>query len=202
MGLSVSDHNAIYLSTFDGTFRWKIKEPRPGSVQRVNKNGVTVNEMVFDQLSGKLVKIAYEEDKEYGNSWVLTIVDDKTYRLNLSVNSSSTFYFLNRLINADLDLKAPMLFKIFSEVENDKKKQVILISQGGKYIQGVYTKDNQQDLPQMEQIMFKGKLEWDSTKRDIFMRDLIEKYVVPELPASPGTAVPAASARASQTAKQ
>ena len=188
MGLSMDDNGAIFLSTFDGFFERKLKGPQAGSVQRVNKNNETINVMRFNILAGKLTKVEYKSTEKYGDFWSITIVDDQVYKLDLSVNSSSTFYFLNRLINAELDLKAPIELKIFAEVEDDKKKNIILIKQGGKSINGVYTKDNPQDLPPMEEIMFKGKLQWDSTKRDQFMREIIEKYVVPELPTVAATA--------------
>jgi hypothetical protein len=181
MGLSMNDSNAIFLSTFDGFFEWKLKEPKPGSVQRVNKNNETINVMRFNTLIGKITKIEYKVTEKYGAFWSLTIVDDRTYKLDLPVASSSTFYCLNRLINAELDLKAPVELKVFAEVENDKKKTIILIKQGGKMINGVYTKDNPQDLPSMEKVLFKGKEQWDSTKRDRFLREIIEKYVAPEL---------------------
>lgn len=181
MGLSMEDASAIYLSTFDGFFERKLKEPKPGSIQRVNKNNETINVMRNNRLVGRLTKIEYKVTEKYGAFWSLTIVDDATYKLDLSVTSSSTFYFLNRLINADVDLKAPIELKVFAEVEDDKKKTVILLKQKGVFINGVYTKDNPQDLPPMKQVMFKGKLEWDSTDRDAFLRDVIEKYVAPEL---------------------
>ena len=181
MGLTTVDNNAIFLSTFDGFFEHKIKEPRPGSVQRVNKNGVTINVMRYNTLVGKLTKVEFKTTDEYGDFWSLTVVDDHTYKLDLPVNSPATYHVLNKLLNADLNLKAPMEFKVFGEVEGDKKRNVILVKQGGKMINGVYTKENPQDLPQMKQVMFKGKLQWDSTERDLFLKDLIEKYVIPEL---------------------
>src|SRR6476660_269471 len=184
MGLSMNESNAIFLGTFDGFFEQKLKEPKPGSVQRVNKNNETINVFRFNTLVGKIVKIEYKTTEKFGDFWSVTIVDDRTYKLDLSVTSSSTFYFLNRLINAEVDLKAPVELKVFAEVENDKKKTVILLKQAGKMITGVYSKDNPQDLPPMEQVMFKGKLEWDSTKRDILLRGIIEKFIVPELDAT------------------
>lgn len=190
MGLTMSDNNGIYLSTFDGYFEQKLKEPKPGSIQRVNKNNETINVMRFNTLVGKLSKIEYKHTEKYGDFWSLTIVDDQTYKLDLSVTSSSTFYFLNRLINSEVDLKAPIELKVFAEVEDDKKKTVILLKQGGKMINGVYTKDNPQDLPAMKQIMFKGKLEWDSTERDAYIRNIVETYVAPELDGHTPTAEP------------
>lgn len=187
----MNESNAIYLSTFDGFFEQKLKAPAPGSVQRINKNNETINVFRFNTLIGKIVKIEYKATEKYGDFWSLTIVDDRTYKVDLAVTSSSTFYFLNRLINEEVDLKAPVELKVFAEVEDDKKKTVILLKQGGKMINGVYTKDNPQDLPAMEQIMFKGKLNWDSTKRDTFLRGIIEKYIVPELDV---TAAPTAAA--------
>lgn len=181
MGLSMSESNAIFLSTFDGFFEQKLKEPKPGSVQRVNKNNETINVFRFNTLVGKIAKVEYKVTEKFGDFWSITIVDDRTYKLDLQVTSSSTFYFLNRLINADLNLKAPIELKVFAEVENDKKKTVILLKQGGNMIPGVYSKDNPQDLPPMEKVMFKGKEQWDSTRRDQFLRGIIEKYVVPEL---------------------
>jgi hypothetical protein len=181
MGLSMSESNAIFLSTFDGFFEQKLKEPKPGSVQRVNKNNETINVFRFNTLVGKIAKIEYKVTEKFGDFWSVTIVDDRTYKLDLQVTSSSTFYFLNRLINAEINLKAPVELKVFAEVEDDKKKTVILLKQGGKMIQGVYSKDNPQDLPPMEKVMFKGKEQWDSTRRDVFLRGIIEKYVSPEL---------------------
>lgn len=177
----MNESNAIFLSTYDGFFEQKLKEPKPGCIQRVNKNNETINVLRFNTLIGKIVKIEYKTTEKFGDFWSITVVDDRAYKLDLSVTSSSTFYFLNRLINAELDLKAPVELKVFAEVENDKKKTVILLKQGGKMINGVYSKDNPQDLPPMEQVMFKGKLEWDSTKRDVFLRDIVEKHVAPEL---------------------
>ena len=184
MGLSMSESNAIFLSTFDGFFEQKLKEPKPGSVQRVNKNNETINVFRYNTLVGKIAKIEYKVTEKFGDFWSVTIVDDRTYKLDLQVTSSSTFYFLNRLINAEVNLKAPVELKVFAEVEDDKKKTVILLKQGGKMIAGVYSKDNPQDLPPMEKVLFQGKERWDSTRRDIFLRGIIEKYIVPELDAT------------------
>lgn len=181
MGLSNVESNAIFLSTFDGFFEQKLKEAKPGCIQRVNKNNVTINVFRFNTLVGKLAKIEFKTTEKYGDFWSLTIVDDRTYKLDLAVTSSSTFYFLNRLINEEVNLKAPIELKVFAEVEDDKKRSIILLKQGGKIINGVYTKDNPQDLPPMEKVMFKGKEQWDSSRRDQYLRAIIEKYIVPEL---------------------
>ena len=181
MGLSNKNSNATFVSTFDGSFRVKLKGPQPGSVQRVNKNGDTVNEMCFNSLTGTISKIEYKVTEKYGDFWSISIADDQMYKLDLPVSSSSTFYFLNRLISDKLNVNEPIELKVFADVENDVKKTVILIYQGGEMIKGVYSKDEPGDLPAMKKIKFKGKETWDSTERDQYLRDYIEAHLIPEI---------------------
>lgn len=176
----------VYIGTFDGFFEVRQKEPGPGTIQRVTKNGKTINVLRYNQLAGILrgfeIKKAKISDVEM-EFFVLLIQADKLYQIDLQVSSSSTFYFISRLVQCDI--KKPMTLKIFANVENGKKKTVIVIYQEGSKdaIKGLWTKDHPNGCPNLKKVMFKGKEQWDDTDRNEYVKKFALEKIVPQIEA-------------------
>ena len=59
MALSNSSGNTIYLSVFGGKITRKVKDANtPGAVERTNKKGNIVHEVLYDNLSGTLTGLS------------------------------------------------------------------------------------------------------------------------------------------------
>ncbi len=184
-GLSMEVGGRTYLNTFDGFFELRKKEPEPGTIQRITKNGKTINVLRFNNLEGTVRGLEIKESEIAGvkmKFYVIIVEDDdkKIYQLDLAVNSSSTSLFLSRLMQADIT--KPLRIKIFATVENDKKKTQILVYQGSdKPFKAFWTKENPAGCPPMVEVMFKGKKEWDDTERNAYIQKEVFTKIVPKI---------------------
>jgi hypothetical protein len=180
MGLKESSSQRVYLSFFGGKVVRRVKEDFPGAVSRVNKQGATVWEKPYGSIEGILTDINIKEHEEYGKQFEVTLIDhDDSYQLTFPYSSSHSKGFLMSVENCDL--KLPIEFCPYMFHEDGKDKHVLSLKQRGNKIERKYTKENPQGLPQMVQVTFKGKLQWDDTDQMAFLQDMLDKKIIPSL---------------------
>jgi len=160
-----------YLSVGFGKIRQKQTENKqkvdantPNAVCRKTQSGSESWALEHDFVSGKIEKIFYKEDKEFGNSFEVTIADAMdTYQLSFTEDSRFWFDFMKKLPNIDLSKEVKITAYDFEDKE--KKRRVgISIEQDGNKILSFYEKkgeDNKWTLlhgfPTGEGVDFKDK---------------------------------------------
>lgn len=171
---------AQYLSIGDGKITKRVKEPTEKSSQRILKNGNTINEEIYDAISGLIVDIQTQDHQQYGRFWNVTLQDGgESFILQMNYSSGYASAFLKILPN--VDLSAPVRIIPTMKMEGSKKRVGLFITQNGQPLKHFYTKENPNGLPPMEKIKVKknGKMteQWDDNN----MMEFLEKMVVEEI---------------------
>jgi hypothetical protein len=181
MGLKESSSQKVYLSFFGGKVVRRVKEDFPGAVSRTTKLGSVVWEKPYGSIEGILTDINIKEHDDYGKQFELTLADgEDTYMLTFPYSSSHSKGFLMSVENCDL--KLPIEFCPYMFHEDGKDKHVLSLKQRGNKIARKYTKETPNGLPQMEQVKFKGKLQWDDTEQMAFLQAMLDEKIIPCLP--------------------
>lgn len=178
---AIQESNAIFLTISNGKICKRVLKPTKTSIERVNKNGVTVHEEHYKGWKGKITGIAVREHKEFGKFWNITLSDsDGEAILQMNYSSGYSAAFLKTLPN--IDLKSDVIITPNLKIEGDKKKTTVFISQHGQPLKHFYTKDNPNGLPSLKQIKVKGKVTWDDSDLMEFLEKMVMTKIVPNLP--------------------
>lgn len=197
--------NARFLTMSYGKFTYRVDEDSekdPGVRARVlekgDNAGKTVYERVLQDFIGKLVEVRVEENKEYGDRWVLEIdVDNiegqvmeeaQRYVLKLNYSSGYANCLLDAFPNIKLDQRIWFKGYDFQDKKENKRRVGFTMWQaaGGKAVkvEKAYTKDEPNGRPELKKIKVKGKDTWDDSERLEFHRAIIEyAYPADALPA-------------------
>ncbi len=168
-----------FITILGGKLCQRVPEGTEGSIERTNKIGNVVHEKFYDNFTGKLKGIEVREGT-YGKTWNLMFQDKKeVYTLQLSYSNSFATAFLKMLPNIDLN-KEMKLSPSTKEVDG-KNKSSLFINQDGKALKHAYTRENPNGMPDMEQLTIKGVLVWDDTKRLVFLQEMVDTKILPEL---------------------
>lgn len=177
-----------YITILGGKFCQRVQEGTEGAIKRTNKIGNVVFEKFYDSFTGKLVDIKVQEGGEYGPTWNFMFQDkEEVYTLQLSYSNSFSTAFLKMLPNIDLT-KEMKVSPSVKEVEG-KNKSSLFINQDNKPLKHAYTREAPNGMPDMEQITIKGALVWDDTKRLVFLRNMVDTTIIPNLPGATATPV-------------
>ena len=169
-----------YITILGGKFCQRVPEGTEGAETRVNKIGNTVHEKFYDSFTGKLIDIKVQ-DGVYGKTWNFVFQDkEEPYTLQLSYSNSFSTAFLKMLPNIDLT-KEMKLSPSVKEVDG-KNKSALFINQDGVALKHAYTRENPNGMPDMEQVTVKGVLQWDDTKRLVFLQNMVDTTIIPKLP--------------------
>lgn len=173
---AVDFNNSTYYSVSDGRICTQHKQPVPGSIERVNKNGKVVHETFHSALKGRITKIT-TKDSDYGKFWNVELNGNEI--LQFQYSSGYANGFLRTLPNVDLSKEVVLAPKL--TIEGDKKKGTIFINQDGKALKWFYTKEDPQDLPPLKKIKIKGKETWDSSDQMEFLESMVKEKIMPVL---------------------
>lgn len=178
---AIQESNAIFLTISNGKICKKVPKKTAISVERVNKNGVTVQEEYHKGWKGLITGIAVREHKEFGKFWNVTLTDDQGDAI-LQMNYSSGYAnaFLKTLPN--IDLSSDVVITPNLKMEGDKKKTTLFITQHGVPIKWAFTKDNPNGIPELKKIRVKGKDQWDDSDLMEFLEKMVTTEIVPKLP--------------------
>ena len=180
-----------YITILGGKLCQRVPENTEGAITRVNKIGNTVHEKFYDSFTGKLIDIKVQ-DGTYGKSWNFVFVDGaEPYTLQLSYSNSFSTAFLKMLPNIDLTQEMKLSPSV-KEVDG-KNKSSLFINQNGVALKHAYTRANPNGMPDMVQITVNGVQQWDDTDRLVFLQNMVDTVIIPQLPgvASLATLAPA-----------
>jgi len=144
----LGSHNGtskIYLTVGFGKIRQKSLENRqkvekdtPGAVKRQTQAGADSWAIEHDFVSGTIENIFYKEDKQYGNSFEITLNDvADTYQLSLSETNRNCIDFLKKLPNLDMTNKVKLTAYDFVD-KLGKRRAGLSIEQDGQKISSYY----------------------------------------------------------------
>lgn len=184
-----------YFSVAEGKVRVRLKEATEGSVARQNKKGEIVHEFVYDEFTGRITSIGKDE-APFGTQWRIDFEDNgEAYTLNMMYDSSSAQKLLNVLLAPELDVTKPVTLRPYN-FTNDKGKAVVgvtVLQNGTKLAPAfgthAYPIDGRPEMPELEVVKFKGKDQYDSTKRLEFLADQVATRLQPKLATSAPVAV-------------
>ncbi len=138
--------------------------------------------VLFDYISGKITDMKIKSDTYEGKTYEkveITLMDiGEKFILSMRIDSGYFRGFINSLKNADLD--ETLTISPSMKTKDDKTVTTCFVIQNEKPLKHFYTKDNQQDFPQMEMIKINGKNLWDGTKQINFWKEWIESIEWPE----------------------
>lgn len=181
---NTSNQNKAYVNIVSGKFAFRAKETTPNAVSRTNKNNVVVWELLYDTLANMTIsKIEKVESNDYGPNWEVTLKEvGETYVLNLPYSGRTTNGLFHRLPN--INFGVPVTLKAFNIENKDKPgtfRAYLTVEQAGAKVPPAFTKETPNGLPDMEQIMVKGKLTWDDSKQMVFMEKLLTEVIIPKI---------------------
>jgi hypothetical protein len=176
--------NFRYFKIFSGKLVENVSAETEGATTRVNAVGNTVHELSFTGYEGYLknVSIVESEKADFGKQLQIHLEDmGENVLLQLPVSGGYAYGFLSKLPNADLT--KPMELRPY-EIEDKatgKKRHFLVIYQDGEKVEAFFTKENPNDLPQLEEKTIKGKKVWDDSERIFFFEQMLQEAIVPEL---------------------
>jgi hypothetical protein len=184
-----------YFSVAEGKVRVRLKEATDGSVARQNKKGEIVHEFVYDEFTGRITSIGKDE-APFGTQWRIDFEDSgEAYTLNMMYDSSTAQKMLNVLLAPELDIAKPVTLRPYN-FTNDKGKQIVGVSVlqkgtkiGPAFGTHAYPIDGRPEMPELEVVKFKGKDQYDSTKRLEFLADQVATRLQPKFATSAPVAV-------------
>ncbi len=168
-----------YLTCSLGKWRQKVDENTPNRIQRINEKGNTVNELVWDYVSGIIEKMYLEVNVEYGDKWCIQIRDGADVMiLQVSVKSGYTSAMIPKLLNCDF-LK-PVEFRPYY-FEEDKKARMVLLQDDQK-VPNFYTREDPKDFPPFPTTGQADDLALWKIQTNKFLKKVVEEMILPKLP--------------------
>lgn len=137
MALGISE-SKIYLQVGYGKLRKKAAGPGEGIVERTTKDGEKTFAYEYNYVEGIMTGIYYKENKEFGNSFEVTIRDDKeVYGISFKENSRYCQDFLSKLPAIDLS-KTVKLTPYEMLGDGGKSFRGVSVMQGGVKLQNYF----------------------------------------------------------------
>ncbi len=171
-GLGSGGGNAKFLTVKNGYIAERCKDNTPGAVAVQKKDGSTVYELQYKDITGRLVGIKVRTHEEYGDFLQIRIrAKGQDWLVEMNLSSGYATAFLTTIPNADLE-GLMMICPNFQE-KDGKKKSTIFIQQDAGWLKRYFTRENPGKLPELAQIKRKGKVEWDDSDRLEFFKTMI-----------------------------
>jgi len=174
----VSNYYSVSNGKIVKSFGKTPPENMNGVIQRTNKNGDVVYEIQSDYIRGFIVELGVKPPPEDHPDWqeqmeiTLQSGSGKAI-LNIPFDSAYGRGFLNACEGIDLNQEVELEpYKYFSKAKG-KDLMGLQVYQGGEQLPWTMgTKANPGEMPQLEQVEFKGKMTWDNSKQLAFYKTL------------------------------
>jgi hypothetical protein len=169
-----------YLKIRNGVFTETLKNEEPGTVPRVNKNGVTVYDRTYHTMSCLVSRIWVNETK-YGKvlSIDTTAPDGVEFTLQCDFESSEIGQFIRRAPNMDFTK-----FIEFIPFSMDDKKEIgrkvtgwWFTQEGKKVLEAIPTSS----VPRWSKVSINGKDVWDRSAEFKWIEETLANTILPKL---------------------
>ena len=165
-----------YYSVKNGKVVQDLGKERPevmdGISERVNKNGVTVYEIVNDFIAGKIIALELqdppEEHPDYKSQMMITIEGQSGNKAIVRVPFDSAYGrgFLLSAEGIDFNNEVELEPYKYLDKKTGKDKMGLSVYQNGAQLPWTMgTKANPGDVPKLIETTFKGKKVWDNTEQ-------------------------------------
>ena len=178
----VGNENKVnnYYNVSNGKIVRSFGKTKPEGIkthERVNKNGETVYEQLFDFIQADIVDASLQSHEQYGDSIKLRMEGDGlTAELSILFDSSYGRSFLFKIPN--VDIKKEFKISPYAFLNKEGKNIVGLnIHQSGEKIINAYSRENPNGLPQLKKVKFNGKEQWDKTEQLAFLRERFDEFL-------------------------
>ena len=153
MGLNNNDNKATFVNISEGRLYTKEKDKE---------------RQYFTDIDGTITKVEFKDEEYQGQQFEIakiTLVDkDDRYILQMRTDSGYFRGFCNSLKSSPNPTERINIAP--SSKEKDGKPQTTcFVKQYGRALKHAHTMDNMGDLPQVKQVTFKGKTQWDGTEQ-------------------------------------
>lgn len=177
-----------YLSITYGKFRQSSTKDDEEAVSRMNKDDKEVWERVFDWIEGKITKIYYKEDDEFGNSFEVTI-DDGAEKFNLSFKEDSRYCsdLLSKLPNIDLNQDVKLVPYDFQPKDSPSARKGLTIWQNNAKIENYFVNKEgdkfiyKHGFPESDGKMEKDDFKIYMIKVKKFLRTYTQQNIIPKM---------------------
>lgn len=184
MGLNKSENaGTVYLSVANGKLVQQHKQPNENTIERVNKQGRTVYEEFFKDLTGVITKIETKEN-DYGKQWQIVFVDgDDRYLVQMPYSGRYSSSFLKALPNVKQGQAIRFMpWEMSDKKDSNKKITGVTVYQdqdgnGMTKIPSAYTKEDPNGLPEMTKAKVKGKIVWDDSDMVSFLEEMARDWI-------------------------
>lgn len=151
MGLNNNDNRATFVNISNGQLYTKEKDKE---------------RQYFTDIDGTITKVEFKDEEYQGQHFEvakITLIDkDDRYILQMRTDSGYFRGFCNSLKSSPNPTEKINIAP--SSKEKDGKPQTTcFVKQYGRPLKHAHTKDNPGDLPQVKEVTFKGKTQWDGT---------------------------------------
>jgi hypothetical protein len=169
-GLIRTNHaQTLYITVRDGCIILPVENPTETSIQRQNKVGRMVNEEHYNQLNAAVLNVELRDNADYGKQWYIRLfaIDAmEYYTLQLPESSSNTWSLLNRLLNVEPEETISIRPYCFTPSGETKEfKGCVVRRMDNTKVEPYATRDNPRDCPELTQVEFKGKMQYDDSAR-------------------------------------
>lgn len=133
-----------YLKIVDGRVREKVSPETPGAILRETDKG-NVYEFVYESVGGVLTSVYLDEDRKFGNSWKLTLIEKnqdatQTYIIQIQEESKYGEDFAKKLPQLHNGMKISLKPYSFQDKKDGRKITGITITdlESGEKMQSAY----------------------------------------------------------------
>ncbi len=150
-------------------------------------------ETPFEEMYGTITDV-YLKDEVYNkipNRKVYFVLEDGVERMIIGFNIEATMTcgLIGFLKNADLTQPLSFVpkFEVVKKDGQEYKRKSILVTQNGKFLKSLFTKENPNGLPAMQKIERRGgKVEWVKDEMLDFLENIITNEFKPKVNANKG----------------
>lgn len=185
MGLNTEGGSRTYLKISEGRIAKKVEQGTAGAVEYTSKEGKVSYELRFPSVTGRITHIE-KRVGTYGTDLQITLNDgQEEFLLQMPWSSKYSSGFFLTMPN--INFNRQVTFSPWMKVVNDVKKTALYLTNEGEKenCKWFWTKESPGDCPQMEQITFKGALQWDDSKRQAYFYKYLNEKVIPKLGSAP-----------------
>lgn len=185
-----SNAQRTFVNLVNGKFAVRVKEGTEGAVTRQNANKVTVHELLYDTLEGRIKSVEKEVGDKFVNWKIDFEVGDEIYVLSLPYSGRATNSILHRLPNVDFTKDVLLEAYFFTGDEKgrlyEKPRTYVGVKQAGEKVPPYFvldptTKTYSNGLPELEKVFRGGKETWDDSKQMLHLEKTLEELVYPKI---------------------
>lgn len=169
--------------------REKVTADTPNAVKRETQSGKDSWALEYDFIEGLITFIYFKEDKEYGDSYEVTIQDGLDhYQISFKSDSRFWYDFAKKLPNIDLSEPVKITCYDFEDKVSGKRKAGVSILQNKEKVLSFYDKKDGDKWVLLHGFPDGSAVDWNNKKKskiflmevEEFLHDEFDKRIAPQ----------------------